>query len=52
LRARSFRIVEELRLALLAFKEICGRQRRIGRHGCRAPAQVREKQKADVAKAA
>ena len=42
----------ELRLALLAFKETYNRQWRIGRHGYRSPAQVREKQKAEVARAA
>ena len=49
---RSFQTVEELRLALLAFKETYNRQWRIGRHGYRSPAQVREKQKAEVARAA
>ncbi len=49
---RSFRTVEELRLALLAFKETYNRQWRIGRHGYRSPAQVRERQKAEVARAA
>jgi len=33
---RSFDTVEELRLALLAFKEIYNRQWRIGRHGYRS----------------
>ena len=42
----------ELRLALLAFKETYNRQWRIGRHGYRSPAQVRERQKAEVARAA
>lgn len=49
---RSFRTVEDLRLALLAFKETYNRKWRIGRHGYRSPAQVREKQKAEVARAA
>ena len=49
---RSFQTVEELRLALLAFKETYNRKWRIGRHGYRSPAQVREKQKAEVARAA
>jgi len=39
-------------LALLAFKEIYNQQWRIGRHGYRSPAQVREQQKAEVTKAA
>ena len=49
---RSCDTVEELRLALLAFKEIYNQQWRIGRHGYRSPAQVREQQKAEVTKAA
>ena len=49
---RRFRTVEELRLALLAFKETYNRQWRIGRHGYRSPAQVRERQKLGGAKAA
>nr|WP_235669699.1 integrase core domain-containing protein [Solidesulfovibrio carbinolicus] len=49
---RSFQTVEELRLALLAFKETYNRKWRIGRHGYRSPAQVREKQKTEVARAA
>lgn len=49
---RSFDTVEELRLALLAFKDTYNRQWRIGRHGYRSPAQVREQQKAKVTKAA
>ena len=49
---RSFRTVEELRLALLAFKETYNRRWRIGRHGYRSPAQVRERQKVEVARAA
>ena len=52
LRVGSFRTVEELRLALFAFKEIYNRQWRIGRLGYRSPAQVQEKQKAEVARAA
>jgi putative transposase len=39
-------------LALLAVKEIYNRQWRIGRHGYRSPAQVRERQKLEVANAA
>lgn len=42
---RSFQTNEELRLALLAFKETYNRQWRFCRHGYRSPAQVREKQK-------
>ena len=49
---RSFDTIEELRLALLAFKDTYNRQWRIGRHGYRSPAQVREQQKAEVTKAA
>lgn len=49
---RSFRTVEELRLALLDFKETYNRQWRIGRHGYRSPTQVRARQKAEAAKAA
>lgn len=49
---RGFRTVEELRLALLVFKETDNRQWRKGRHSSRSPAQVREKQKAAVARAA
>jgi len=49
---RSFDTVEGLRLALLAFKDTYNRQWRIGRHGYRSPAQVREQQKAEVTKAA
>ena len=49
---RGFQTVEELRLALLAFKETYNRQWRIGRHGYGSPSQVREKQKAEAAKAA
>ena len=49
---RNFNTVEELRLALLAFKEVYNQQWRISRHGYRSPAQVREQQKAEVTKAA
>ena len=49
---RSFDTVEELRLALLAFNDTYNRQWRIGRHGYRSPAQVREQHKAEVTKAA
>lgn len=49
---RSVQTVEELRLALPAFKETYNCQWRIARHGYRSPAQVRENQKAEVARAA
>lgn len=49
---RSFRTVEEFRLALLAFKEIYNQRWKIDRHGDRSPAQLREKQNAEVAKSA
>jgi len=52
LRLRSFRTVQELRLALLACKKTDRHQWRIGRHGFESPAQVREKQKTEVARAA
>jgi hypothetical protein len=38
----SFETVEELRLALLAFKERYNRQWLVERHGHRTPAAVRE----------
>ncbi len=41
---RHFETVEELRLALLEFKEVYNRQWIIARHGYRTPAQVRERQ--------
>ncbi len=43
---RHFDTVEELRKALLEFKEIYNRQWIIGRHGYKTPSQVREKQTA------
>ena len=49
---RSFRTVEELRLALLAFKETYNQRRKIGRHGYKSPIQVRQRQKIEVAKVA
>ncbi|WP_243313573.1 integrase core domain-containing protein, partial [Fundidesulfovibrio agrisoli] len=49
---RRFQTVEDLRLGLLAFKDTYNWQWRIGRHGYRSPAQVRERQKLEVAKAA
>ncbi|WP_243313947.1 IS3 family transposase, partial [Fundidesulfovibrio agrisoli] len=49
---RRFQAFEDLRLGLLAFKDTYNRQWRIGRHGYRSPAQVRERQKLEVAKAA
>lgn len=47
----SFRAIVGFRLAFLAFKETYNRQWRIGRHGYRSPAQVREKQKAEGVRA-
>ncbi len=49
---RRFQTVEELRLGLLAFKDIYNRQWRIGRHGYRSPEQVMERQKREVVKVA
>ena len=49
---RRFRTVEELRQALLAFKETYNTRWRVGRHGYRTPAQVRERQRAAMAEAA
>jgi hypothetical protein len=42
---RSFRTVEERRLALPAFKETYNHHWRIGRHGSRSPIQVMENRK-------
>ncbi|WP_018124138.1 integrase core domain-containing protein, partial [Desulfovibrio oxyclinae] len=41
---RRFNTVEELRKALLKFKETYNRQWIIGRHGYKTPSQVRERQ--------
>jgi len=49
---RRFRTVEELRQALLAFKETYNTRWRVGRHGYKTPAQVRARQRAAMAKAA
>lgn len=49
---RHFETVEELRLALLEFKETYNREWIVGRHGYKTPTQVREKQTATVSVAA
>jgi len=49
---RTFRTVEELRLALLEFKELYNTQWLIERHGNKTPAQVREEQLASLRRAA
>ena len=49
---QHFETVEELRLALLKFKEIYNNQWMIGRHGYKTPAQVKAKQLASMAMAA
>ena len=41
---RTFRTVEELRLALLDFRRTCNEHWLIGRHGHRSPAQFRRDQ--------
>ncbi|WP_028588283.1 integrase core domain-containing protein, partial [Desulfocurvus vexinensis] len=49
---RHFDTVEELRLALLEFKETYNREWIVGRHGYKTPAQVRKEQTAPVSIAA
>ena len=49
---RSFNTIEELRIALLEFKELYNNQWIIERHGNKTPAQVREEQLNTVQKAA
>lgn len=49
---RHFDTVEELRLALLEFKNNYNRQWIVGRHGYKTPAQVRQDQVASMAEAA
>ena len=49
---RHFATVEELRLALLEFKETYNRQWLVGRHGYKSPASVRERQAAGYDQAA
>lgn len=49
---RHFDTVEELRLALLEFKDTYNREWILGRHGYKTPAQVREKQVASMREAA
>ena len=49
---RSFATVEELRLALLEFKELYNHHWLIERHGYRTPAQARQQKLAQVAEAA
>jgi len=49
---RHFDTVEELRLALLEFKETHNREWIVGRHGYKTPAQVRKEQAAPVSEAA
>ncbi|MBU1611658.1 MAG: DDE-type integrase/transposase/recombinase [Proteobacteria bacterium] len=49
---RHFDTVEEMRLALLEFKEIYNREWIVGRHGYKTPAQVRKEQTAPVSEAA
>ncbi len=49
---RHFATVEELRLALLEFKETYNRQCLVGRHGYKSPSSVRERQSAGYGRAA
>jgi transposase InsO family protein len=49
---RHFHTVEELRLALLKFKDAYNHKWMIGRHGYKTPAQVREAQTATLPRAA
>ena len=49
---RPFDAIEELRLALQAFKDTCNRRWIIGRHGYRTPAQVRAEQNGSMPMAA
>jgi len=49
---RHFNTVEELRLALMEFKETYNQQWIIGRHGYKTPAQVRKSQTESLAEAA
>lgn len=49
---RQFDTVEELRLALLEFKESYNKQWIVGRHGYKTPAQVREAQAETLSEAA